>query len=98
MSFAVSPILEAYRSAMAFANQPAYSDRIVTRAEYQEGGSNACRRKFRDWKNAGKEKDGLKNTGKGKERIRAEAENPAPSQTSKAARTRTRTVSTVKRR
>ena len=56
MSFAVSPILEAYRSAMAFANQPAYSDRIVTRAEYQEGGSNACRRKFRDWKNAGKEK------------------------------------------
>ncbi|ETW81470.1 hypothetical protein HETIRDRAFT_318154 [Heterobasidion irregulare TC 32-1] len=93
-----NPILEAYRSAMAFANQPAYSDRIVTKAEYQEGGSNACRRKFRDWKNAGKEKDGLKNTGKGKERIRAEAENPAPSQTSKAVRTRTRTVSTAKRR
>ena len=45
------PILEAYHSAIAFAARPEFASRcVVTREEYQEMGSSACRRKFRDWK------------------------------------------------
>jgi len=40
------PIVEAYYSGAAFASQEDYTDRCVTRAEYQEFGSNVCRRKF----------------------------------------------------
>ncbi|KAI1785539.1 actin-like protein Arp6 [Ganoderma leucocontextum] len=47
------PILEAYRSAVVFAARPEFASRcVVTREEYQEMGSSACRRKFRDWKPA----------------------------------------------
>ncbi|KAI0736230.1 actin-like protein Arp6 [Fomitopsis betulina] len=46
------PILEAYRSGVAFAMKPAFTQQAVTRAEYLEMGSNASRRKFRDWKPA----------------------------------------------
>ncbi|KAE9407356.1 actin-related protein Arp6 [Gymnopus androsaceus JB14] len=37
-------------SAQIFATKPDFSRRCVTRAEYLESGSNASRRKFRDWK------------------------------------------------
>lgn len=47
-----SPILEAYRSGVAFAKKPAFTQQAVTRAEYLEMGNNASRRKFRDWKPA----------------------------------------------
>jgi hypothetical protein len=74
----LSPIIEVYRSALAFASNPAFFDFAVTRAEYLEGGSHACRRKFPDWKSLDerKEKDkeksgtgdelGLKKTEKAK--------------------------------
>ncbi|OCH91599.1 actin-like protein Arp6 [Obba rivulosa] len=44
------PITEAYQSAVALAKRPDFAQRVVTRAEYLEMGSNACRRKFHDWK------------------------------------------------
>ena len=46
-----SPILQTWKSAHAFANSDHYHSLAVTREEYNEGGSNACRRKFRnfDW-------------------------------------------------
>lgn len=47
-----SPITEAYHSAVAFAGHPQFAEQLVTRAEYLEGGSNACRRKFRDWRSS----------------------------------------------
>ncbi|GJJ13484.1 hypothetical protein Clacol_007738 [Clathrus columnatus] len=45
------PILETYKAARAFSNSSAYFNLAITREEYNEGGSNACRRKFRcfDW-------------------------------------------------
>ncbi|KAI0086978.1 actin-like protein Arp6 [Irpex rosettiformis] len=46
------PILEAYNGALAFARVPSFFDYVVTREEYLEMGSNASRRKFRDWKPA----------------------------------------------
>ncbi|EIW59290.1 actin-like protein Arp6 [Trametes versicolor FP-101664 SS1] len=49
------PELEAYRAAAAFAARPEFSQCVVTREEYQEMGSSACRRKFRDWKPSEKE-------------------------------------------
>lgn len=52
---ATRPELEAYRAAAAFAARPEFSQCVVTREEYQEMGSSACRRKFRDWKPAEKE-------------------------------------------
>ncbi|THH10060.1 hypothetical protein EW146_g8492 [Bondarzewia mesenterica] len=89
------PILEAYRSAVAFASHPDFSEYTVTRSEYQESGSNACRRKFKDWKNTGRGNDATKDSGKGKARAREdEDDSPQP----KPVRTRTRTVSAVKRR
>ena len=45
-----SPIVEAYRSAVAFARSPDFARMAVTREEYLEMGSNATRRRFRDWK------------------------------------------------
>lgn len=45
--FYVSPITEAYHAARAFARSPNFSSFCVTKEEYAEGGSNACRRKFR---------------------------------------------------
>lgn len=40
----------AYHGGVALASAPAFDQLVITRAEYQESGSNACRRKFRDWK------------------------------------------------
>lgn len=45
-----SPSTEVYRAAMNFVEIPESSEKFVTRAEYQESGSTACMRKFRDWK------------------------------------------------
>lgn len=42
------PIIQTYKSAHAFANSDGYHSLTITREEYNEGGSNACRRKFRD--------------------------------------------------
>ena len=48
-----SPITEAYNSALKFASPwEGLSHVVVTRAEYQESGSNASWRKFRDWRTA----------------------------------------------
>ncbi|KAJ8079909.1 Actin- protein 6 [Marasmius tenuissimus] len=45
------PITEAYNSALRLASSwEALSRAVVTRAEYQESGSNASWRKFRDWR------------------------------------------------
>ena len=74
-----SPVTEAYRSALAFASQPQFEDHLVTRAEYLEGGSNACRRKFKDWRSsdeASKDETKVKVKGKGRQRdegLRADA-------------------------
>lgn len=54
------PITEAYIAASAFVTTPEFSKRAVTRAEYAEYGSNASRRKFRDWKHFENEKEGGK--------------------------------------
>jgi len=45
-----SAIIEAYKSAYAFASQEDFGRHCVTKEEYAESGSNASRRKFRDWK------------------------------------------------
>lgn len=63
-----SPITEAYHSALAFGSSPEFLNRTVTRAEYAESGSNAARRKFRDWKVDEKEKEKDTYRGKGKQR------------------------------
>lgn len=44
---------EAYRSALAFVKNPAFSTHVVTREEYLESGSNASRRKFPGWQSSG---------------------------------------------
>jgi len=43
------PIIEAWMAGAAYARQPTFLHHVVTRAEYQESGSNACRRKFPGW-------------------------------------------------
>ena len=63
-----SPITEAYRSAFAFASGPQFAEHLVTRAEYLEGGSNACRRKFKDWRSSDEDEVNLKVKGKGRQR------------------------------
>lgn len=40
------PIIESWLAGAAYARQPTFLHHVVTRAEYQESGSNACRRKF----------------------------------------------------
>lgn len=55
-----SPITAVYSSALAFASSAEFPEYTVTRTEYLESGSNACRKKFLDWKVAdekGKEKE-----------------------------------------
>ncbi|KAL0961517.1 hypothetical protein HGRIS_006458 [Hohenbuehelia grisea] len=47
------PTTEVYRSALAFARSPQFTQNCVTREEYAESGSNASRRKFSDWKVTG---------------------------------------------
>jgi len=60
------PILEAYRSAITFAKSPAFPQHVVTREEYLEIGSNACRRKFRDWKPVDKDATKIREQAKGR--------------------------------
>ena len=69
-SFCFSPITEAYHSAYQFVRQPGFTEHVVTRAEYAEYGSNASRKKFRDWKPQESEKEKLKEASKvkGKQR------------------------------
>lgn len=62
------PVLEAYRSGVAFAKMPDFAQATVTREEYLEMGSNACRRKFRDWKATDRD------VSKGKEPARGKGE------------------------
>ena len=51
-----SAITETYHSAMALATTSALTNLAVTRAEYLEGGSGYCRRKFgTDYERAGNE-------------------------------------------
>lgn len=38
--------MAAHLAASNFAKDAQFADRVVTRAEYQESGSNACRKKF----------------------------------------------------
>lgn len=52
-----SPVTEAYKAAFQFASQPDFAQHCVTRAEYAESGSNASRRKFRDWTGQDSEKE-----------------------------------------
>lgn len=55
-SFGFSAITEAYYSAMALAKTSSFTDLAVTRAEYLEGGSGYCRRKFgTDYERGGNE-------------------------------------------
>ena len=55
--FVFSPITEAYHSAYQFVSQAGFTEHVVTRAEYAEYGSNASRKKFRDWKPQESEKE-----------------------------------------
>jgi actin-related protein 6 len=55
-SVGFSAITEAYYSAMALAKTSALTNLAVTRAEYLEGGSDYCRRKFgADYERGGNE-------------------------------------------
>jgi actin-related protein 6 len=80
------PILEAYHSAFAFATTPEFSDHVVKRTEYLESGSNASRRKFKDWKVEEKERD--KEVLKGKGRYKEDEEKTVA--TKKVTRTKSR--------
>ena len=80
------PILEAYHSAFAFATTPEFTDNVVKRTEYLESGSNASRRKFKDWKVEEKERD--KEVLKGKGRYKEDEEKPVA--TKKVTRTKSR--------
>jgi len=68
------PITEAYRSAVQFARTPAFPQCTVTREEYQEMGSNASRRKLKDWKVIDKEVAKSREHVKGKASTRARGE------------------------
>lgn len=75
-------MLDVFRGAAAFAARSDYLDFAVTRAEYLEMGSNACRRKFRDWRPVdgdGKGKDpGAGRLGKNKLKGKDEDEDGGP--------------------
>ncbi|PPQ95265.1 hypothetical protein CVT26_014839 [Gymnopilus dilepis] len=84
-----NPITEAYKSAYQFALQDGFVQHVVTRAEYAESGSNASRRKFRDWKPQESEKEKAKEAlakVKGKQQQREDDRSQAPS--TKLTRTR----------
>lgn len=98
-----SPILETYRSAAAFAQRPEFLQGCVTREEYLEFGSNACRRKFRDSKRADKEATRGRDQAKGRGATRArededESEVESPPVARKGGRGRGRGRGTMPRR
>ncbi|KAI0029849.1 actin-related protein Arp6 [Vararia minispora EC-137] len=86
-------VLEAYRSAVAFACSVRFRDCVVTREEYLESGPAACRVRFADWK-------GASDIGKGKGRARVDESDDESSQVTqtRTVKTRTRVVAGVKRR
>ncbi|KZV77066.1 actin-like protein ARP6 [Peniophora sp. CONT] len=86
-------VIEVYRAGIAFAKSPSFRNHVVTREEYLENGSDACRRKFKDWK-------GERDIVKGKSRVLDDGsdERDSSPEEAKPVRTRTRTVSSVKRR
>lgn len=97
------PILETYRSAAAFAQRPEFLQGCVTREEYLEFGSNACRRKFRDSKRADKEATRGRDQAKGRGATRArededESEVESPPVARKGGRGRGRGRGTMPRR
>lgn len=90
--------MSAYHGALAFAQRSDFPDQVVTRAEYLEMGSNACRRKFKDWKLTEKEPKGKEVIrGKGATRVREDdkdGEEVMPKKRSGRGRGRGRGVST----
>jgi hypothetical protein len=48
-SHSKSPITQAYRAARSFAQTTSFTKSTVSREEYLEGGSNACRKRFAKW-------------------------------------------------
>ena len=83
MTHQFSAVTEAYHSAMALAKTSAFSNIAVTRAEYHEGGSGYCRRKFgTDYERNGSDERGR---------------TPPPPSLART-KVRTRTVSAIKRR
>ncbi|KAG6898393.1 hypothetical protein C0992_004103 [Termitomyces sp. T32_za158] len=93
------PITEAYRAAVAFAGMAGFTNQVVTRAEYAESGSNASRRKIRDWKPRETEKEKPKESAKLKVKQKEDDRSQAHT---KPSRTRTKlsltsTITTRKR-
>ncbi|PPR05407.1 hypothetical protein CVT24_008021 [Panaeolus cyanescens] len=73
------PVTEAYRSACKLATHPGFNSLCVTREEFLESGSNATRRKFRDWKPQESEKEKNKEIAKPKgKQHQEEAEDDRP--------------------
>ncbi|EPQ54631.1 actin-like protein Arp6 [Gloeophyllum trabeum ATCC 11539] len=87
---AADPTTEAYKAALAFARNSAFPSHVVTRAEYQESGSNACRRKFKDWRSSDRGVDQTLDRRKGKAPMQDSDEEPS-SAPRKGGRTRNRT-------
>ncbi|KAF8739517.1 hypothetical protein AX14_009296 [Amanita brunnescens Koide BX004] len=81
------PITEAYRAALNFASLPEFTHQLVTRSEYAEFGSNASRRKFRDWSSKDIETDSTEigKASKGKQK-----EDDHPQSPSRLTRTRSK--------
>ncbi|KAJ6614988.1 actin-like protein ARP6 [Mycena sp. CBHHK59/15] len=74
------PILDAYHAAIACTSEPAFQERVVTRAEYLESGTHAIRRKFPDWQTPPALRDVStkeKSRDTGKERVRETAKDAA---------------------
>ncbi|CAL1712194.1 unnamed protein product [Somion occarium] len=82
------PILEAYHAAHAFSRTPQFTQCLVTRAEYQEMGSNACRRKFRDWRSTDTAEPKAKEVTKNKSTARLREEDSGGDEATPSKRTR----------
>ncbi|KAF8886226.1 actin-related protein Arp6 [Gymnopilus junonius] len=100
-----NPITEVYESAYQFALQASFAQHVVTRAEYAESGSNASRRKFRDWKPQESEKEKIREASakvKGKQQQREDDRSQAPTKLTRTRSTRagagTSSASTTTRR
>lgn len=65
-----APITAAFHAGRAFARTPAFEAQLVTREEYMESGSSACRRKFKDWKAVAGRETEIQGKSKGKMRQR----------------------------
>jgi actin-related protein 6 len=95
------PITEAYHSACQFVSQAGFTQHVVTRAEYAENGSNASRRKFRDWKPQESEKEKPKEASKAKGKQREDDRSQASTRMTKTRSklgTTTAATSSIRRR